>query len=274
MTEIRTRERCKLIVETPTPSWTVYAHISPNGKMYVGITKCKNPNDRWHDGNGYKGQPHFYNAIQKYGWDNFQHKIIASGLTCEEAGKMEQHIIALYDLCNPENGYNHTSGGETSVCGSVANEEARLNYRNAMLQKIANNDGHGLTYGKPCSELHRQRISENHKNNADKYRKHMIGKKWTQEQIEQRMETKRKKYNGKYQGVPSPLAKPIRCIETDEKYESIGDMSRSIGLNTYQIKKIITNQLDFNGLHYEFIDKGEMKHGTGISESQTNPDKN
>ena len=29
-----------MIVETPSPSWTVYAHIAPNGKMYVGITKA------------------------------------------------------------------------------------------------------------------------------------------------------------------------------------------------------------------------------------------
>lgn len=83
-----------MIVETPTPSWTVYAHIAPNGKMYVGITKKKNPNERWRDGKGYEYQPHFYNAIQKYGWDNFQHEIVASGLTCDEAGKMEQILIA------------------------------------------------------------------------------------------------------------------------------------------------------------------------------------
>ena len=33
--------------------WTVYIHISPNGKYYVGQT-CKKPTSRWENGNGYK----------------------------------------------------------------------------------------------------------------------------------------------------------------------------------------------------------------------------
>lgn len=106
MTEIRTKERCKLIVETPTPSWTVYAHISPNGKMYVGITSQK-PENRWGNGlNPYRSNSHFCNAIRKYGWKNFKHEIIASGLTSEEAGHMEQLLIEKLDLTNPEKGYN------------------------------------------------------------------------------------------------------------------------------------------------------------------------
>ena len=105
MTEIRTKERCKLIVETPTPSWTVYAHISPNGKMYVGITS-DNPEPSWNHGNGYKSNKHFTNAIQKYGWDNFQHEIIASGLTANEAGHMEQLLINKLKLNDDKFGYN------------------------------------------------------------------------------------------------------------------------------------------------------------------------
>lgn len=79
-----------MIVETPTPSWTVYAHIAPNGKMYVGITSQK-PENRWRNGlSGYNSNDHFCNAIRKYGWENFQHEIIASGLTIEEASNMEK----------------------------------------------------------------------------------------------------------------------------------------------------------------------------------------
>ena len=95
-----------MIVETPTPSWTVYAHISPNGKMYVGITSQK-PEYRWRDGlNGYRENEHFCNAIRKYGWENFQHEIIASGLTVEEASNMEKLLISKLDLTNREKGYN------------------------------------------------------------------------------------------------------------------------------------------------------------------------
>lgn len=100
-----------MIVETPTPSWTVYAHISPNGKMYVGITSI-NLKHRWNSGRGYRYHPHLWSAIQKYGWENFQHEIIAYGLTREEAGHMEQLLINKLDLMEPKKGYNLTPGGE------------------------------------------------------------------------------------------------------------------------------------------------------------------
>ena len=64
-------------------------HIFPNGKKYIGIT-CKSPNERWEGGTGYsaKTQPVMYNAIQKYGWENIEHKIFYQGLTYEKAIEM------------------------------------------------------------------------------------------------------------------------------------------------------------------------------------------
>ena len=53
--------------------WTVYVHISPSNKYYVGITKLK-PHERWgKNGYGYRNQI-FYRVIQKYGWENIQQK--------------------------------------------------------------------------------------------------------------------------------------------------------------------------------------------------------
>ena len=46
-------------------TWIVYKHISPSGKIYVGITSKSNPNDRWNN----VACKHFYNAIIKYGGD-------------------------------------------------------------------------------------------------------------------------------------------------------------------------------------------------------------
>ena len=57
-------------------NYTVYKHISPNGKQYVGITK-QDVVKRWANGEGYKNCTYFYNAIQKYGWENFQHIILS-----------------------------------------------------------------------------------------------------------------------------------------------------------------------------------------------------
>ena len=40
-----------------------------------------NPERRWGcEGRGYSGSPHFWNAISKYGWDNFEHEILMTVL--------------------------------------------------------------------------------------------------------------------------------------------------------------------------------------------------
>lgn len=62
-------------------NWTVYIHISPSNKYYVGITSQKNLNQRWRNGNGYKKNKYFYRSIVKYGWENIKHEVIASNLT-------------------------------------------------------------------------------------------------------------------------------------------------------------------------------------------------
>ena len=70
---------------------------------------------RWGaEGIGYKGQP-FYNAIQKYGWDNFDHEIIAESLTQDEAGRLEQVLIKTLHSHIKENGYNVDLGGINSI---------------------------------------------------------------------------------------------------------------------------------------------------------------
>lgn len=91
--------------------WKVYAHTSPNGKMYVGITKQK-PEKRWQNGRGYKYNYHFSNAIKKYGWENFEHEIVADHLTKNEACEMEKTLIKELNLTDGNFGYNIAAGGE------------------------------------------------------------------------------------------------------------------------------------------------------------------
>ena len=67
--------------------YVVYMHKNKiNNKVYIGQT-C-NIKKRWSP-QAYKGSAHFYHAICKYGWNNFQHIILQSQLNKQQADKEE-----------------------------------------------------------------------------------------------------------------------------------------------------------------------------------------
>ena len=92
-------------------NYTVYMHISPSNKRYIGITSQKIER-RWRNGKGYTNNIHFANAINKYGWDNFQHIIIAKRLTKEVAEWLEIELIREWNTTDINKGYNVNLGGE------------------------------------------------------------------------------------------------------------------------------------------------------------------
>lgn len=92
--------------------YTVYIHTNIiNQKVYIGITK-QTPERRWQNGHGYK-ETYFGNAIKKYGWDNFKHEILFTGLSKEDACEIEIMLIEKYNSNNKEKGYNICEGGQT-----------------------------------------------------------------------------------------------------------------------------------------------------------------
>lgn len=110
--------------------YKVYVLIFPNGKYYFGITSRKT-NIRWKNGTGYSSekQPVVYNAIQKYGWNNIQKKILFYDLTYEEANDMEMCLIKKYKTnCKRygnDYGYNMTDGGDGTKGHIVSDEQKR-----------------------------------------------------------------------------------------------------------------------------------------------------
>ena len=91
-------------------TYCVYKHTCPNGKVYIGITN-QNPYRRWKNGYGCKGQSAFYQAIQKYGWNNIKHEIIFENLSLEEAAKKEKELIEKCKMFS----YNTQNAG--GICG-------------------------------------------------------------------------------------------------------------------------------------------------------------
>lgn len=85
--------------------YTVYKHTNKlNRKAYTGITR-HNPQQRWNDGKGYTNHKIFNEAIQKYGWHNFRHEILATYLSESEAKQQELSFIKQYRTGYPS-GYN------------------------------------------------------------------------------------------------------------------------------------------------------------------------
>lgn len=129
-----------------TNCYTVYCHISPSGKKYVGISK--DPWRRWNNGNGYRHNYHFYRAIEKYGWENFEHIILYTDLTLERARDIEERLIIEQNLTNREYGYNLIA----SPSGGYSED--------TILRKSLGQLGNTKSVGRVLSEETRRKISE------------------------------------------------------------------------------------------------------------------
>lgn len=139
--------------EAAKATYTVYIHIFPNKKKYIGITS-RAPMSRWQNGHGYKSNEYMTYAIEKYGWDNIKHEILATGLTKEEAEAMEIELIAKHRSNDRRYGYNITSGGESIGKHS---EESKAKMREMLKGRPS------CRKGKHHTEESKRKMSEAHK---------------------------------------------------------------------------------------------------------------
>ena len=86
-----------------------------NGKKYIGFSK--NPNIRWknHKSNSKytKSCPRLYNAMNKYGVENFNFSILNIHTNIESALSDEIDLIEKLKTTNPKIGYNISGGGKS-----------------------------------------------------------------------------------------------------------------------------------------------------------------
>ena len=213
-------------------TFCVYCHTNKiNGKQYIGITSQK-PEQRWAKGKGYMHNTYMRRAVDKYGWDAFEHEVLYEGLTKEEAEAKEIELIAERNTLNP-NGYNAEKGGNLH---KEITEETRLRQRNSHLgktlpleqrMKIAE-AGRGRVF----SEETRRKISESNKGRPGSNR----GVKFTEEH-------KRRISESKY--------KPVLCVETGVIYPSITAAAEAMGVKPQGISAACSHtQHTHRGFHW------------------------
>lgn len=218
--------------------YTVYAHINKiNGKRYIGITK-QIPELRW----GNNGRNYcekcicFWNAIQKYGWDNFNHIIIADNLSKEQACQLEIDLIKRYQTQNRNFGYNILPGGNVTVIP----EDVKVKISKSMM-------GNQNSLGHPCSEEKKLKISkaqkgkslsEQHKANLRKPKS--VSYPCSEEKRQKIIDAKKDK-------------KPVYCTETDVVYPSVHECARQLGLQATLISKVCKGKAHTTGgYHFKY----------------------
>ena len=220
--------------------YTVYQHKNKiNGKIYIGITGRK-PEIRWGiNGCNYKSSPHFYLAIKKYGWNNFEHNILFEGLTREQACVKEQELIKLFNSMDRNFGYNNTTGGDIFTLS----EEAR---KKKSISMLGNKNG----LGHPCSEEKKQKISSAQK-----------GRRFTEERKKKMSiaaskrhvpcsKEKKEKLSKSY-----PNKKKVYCTELNKIFESVQQCGREMGIPATNISKLCKGRgKTLKGYHFKYYD--------------------
>lgn len=138
--------------------YSVYMHRNRiNKKVYIGVTK-QNTEKRFQNGYGYKYfNKEFWEDIQKFGWNNFDHEILETGLSKDAVSEREEYFVNLYHSNDSEFGYNKIGGGFRTKRPDVSE---RMKKRVGVLNP---------NYGKPAPSKTREAL-------LDRARKGQFGK--------------------------------------------------------------------------------------------------
>jgi len=205
--------------------YIVYMHKNIiNDKIYIGIT-CREPQKRWNYGRGYQQNRFFENAIQKYGWKNFEHIILYENLPEEEAKAKEIELISKYKSNNRKCGYNISSGGESG--NGVAGKNS-------------------LLFGVPKTLEHRKKLSMAKKGKPS-HRRGLHLSNETKEKL-------RQANKGKTPITAGFNRRIVKCIETGKVYYSCLEAWRQTGIHYSNISRCCLNKRQTAGkLHWEYI---------------------
>lgn len=252
-----------------------------SGKVYIGRTHKELKERAGYMGNKYKGCSHFWNAIQKYGWDNFEPTILEEGLSAEEASYRELHWIKEYNSTNKNKGYNIRD----KICSDFSESSCKRSkdYVNPMRGKKHSEEakrkmsehGKGRCKGRvpwnkgiPMDDETKEKLRQLNVGEKNPF----YGRKHSKESIEKMSESHKnmsEETKGKIRESKKNLSKESRyrlsegvtkhrvlCMETQVVYRN----SKEAFLNTGVHKDSIGNccrgtQKTAGGYHWQYLDK-------------------
>ena len=110
-----------------------------NDKLYFGVTQ-QELKIRWqqHKCNSNKKSYYLYNAMKKYGIENFIIEVVFEANTKKEMLEKEIELITLFKTNNRLYGYNNSTGGESSRKGCKLTLEQRKKISEYQKTRIRN----------------------------------------------------------------------------------------------------------------------------------------
>lgn len=258
-------------------TWKIYKHTNLiNGKSYIGQTSQEDLNKRWSDGHGYyakrrnKNNTIFWNAIQKYGWENFSHELLEDGIkTLEEANKREAYWISYYHTFVEDPncwGYNMTAGGSgvshtvsestkqkisKSLTGHVMTDEHKAKINLTLKRKSIICIETEIIY-ESVSEAARQTgiKRENIKTALNGKRQSAGGYHWAKADDKAKI-SELKLLAGKCKAAK----RKVYCIELNLEFESITAAAKYLGVNQSAISGALSGRYKtVKNYHWKYLD--------------------
>lgn len=240
--------------------YCIYMHKNKiNGKVYIGQT-CQAPNDRWKNGKGYKTQEKFYEDIQNFGWDNFEHYILLENLFSGEADEYEEVLIEFYDSTNSDKGYNtykkNYSGyhfadlwndqiSREKIISTLKKQRNTEEYRIEQSKRMINiwrREEYRQKQKQSWTEERRCQASERTKNNWQNFE--------YRDKISKAQSDYRKKdwQNPEYR---KKICKQVRCLETNQIFDSVKTAAEFAGVCSNTLSQSLRSKTYRAGSHPE-----------------------
>lgn len=236
--------------------YVIYYHKSPENKYYIGQT-CQDVEKRWRRGASYKTEK-FASAIQKYGWDNFEHGILEENISKDKVDELEAYYIQLFN--SVDNGYNiyqqNYSGYhfadlwadekvKEKIIQKLISQRNTLEYheeQSQRMKKVWQREDYKISQQQAWTDERKEKLSERTK------------KCWQNEEYQEKIKKAQSEYrknDWKDPAYRKKMCVQVRCIETGQIFESVKAAAEWCGVKSNTLSSALRSATHQSGRHPE-----------------------